>query len=276
VIVTGSSASLLSSEIATSLGGRAIPETILPLSYRDARAWRLKSLPEYLKTGGYPECVLRPQDAARLHKLYLELAVLRDVAARLNIREIKPLRDLALITLSEPGKVLAARKTADRLGISQPTFRSYMQSLNDAYLILSVPPFTRSPRERAVADAKNYAYDTGLQKSVSLSQSDDEGRRLENLVAIELTRLGYALSYLPGATECDFIAQKTGLQTIAVQVCASEGKPPDRELKGLENGMRTAHAAGLLLTKDEVDARLPAGAAAKTVEEWLLQPRDAG
>src|SRR5271157_1805509 len=78
VLINGSSASLLSKEIASSLGGRAIPETILPLSYRDARVWGSKSLKEYIRTGGYPECVLRPQEAPRLHKLYLELTVLRD------------------------------------------------------------------------------------------------------------------------------------------------------------------------------------------------------
>jgi predicted AAA+ superfamily ATPase len=40
IIITGSSASLLSKEIASSLAGRAIPEPILTLSYRDARSWQ--------------------------------------------------------------------------------------------------------------------------------------------------------------------------------------------------------------------------------------------
>src|SRR5208283_5290376 len=96
VLINGSSASLLSKEVASSLGGRAIPETILPLSYRDAKAWGIRSLKEYARIGGYPECVLRPDEASRLHKLYLDLTVLRDVAARKGIRDIKPLSDLAL------------------------------------------------------------------------------------------------------------------------------------------------------------------------------------
>jgi hypothetical protein len=270
VVMTGSSASLLSKEVASSLGGRAVPSTVLPLSYRDARAWGVKSLAHYLKVGGYPECVLRPNDASQLHKLYLELAVLRDVAARLGVREIKPLSDLAVLVLSEPGKVLASGKTAGQLGISQPTFRSYLQALNDAFLVLSVPPFTRSPRERVVADAKNYAFDTGLQRSVSVSQSDDEGRRLENAVAIELVRQGYALSYLKGG-ECDFIAQKPGSPSLAVQVCACDRNVPAREIKGLEAGMASARATGLLLTSEEADVSLPAAASSKTVESWLLE-----
>ncbi|MBI4181934.1 MAG: ATP-binding protein [Candidatus Aenigmarchaeota archaeon] len=269
LLVTGSSASLLSSEVATSLGGRALPETVLPLSYRDARRWGIPNLEAYLRSGGYPECVLRPDDAPGLHKLYLELTVLRDVAARKGVREVKPLADLALLLLSEPGKTLSAKKTAGMLGISQPTFRSFVQGLNDAFLILSVPPYLRSPRERLVADAKHYAYDVGLQASVSLSAQEDRGRRLENLVAVELVRRGYALSYLAGqGWECDFIAQQTGAETLAVQVWSGEGKLPERELLGLQQGMKLGK--GLLLSEAVVP--VPKGAVAVTIETWLKAP----
>lgn len=269
IIVSGSSASLLSAEVATSLGGRAIPETILPISYSDARAWGLKTLAQYMDVGGYPECVMHPDGAARLHKTYLELTVLRDVAARKNIRETKPLSDLALILLSEPGKRISAKKTSAMLGITQPTFRSYAQGLNDAYLILSVLPYARSPRERIIADAKHYAYDTGLAKSVSVP-NENFGRRLENIVALELVRRGYGISYhLDGDTECDFIAQKIGRTPLAVQVWMGEGKPPERELEGLKAGMRVAHAEGLLLSLGRAEG-LPAWAKSDTIEKWLL------
>jgi len=269
-IITGSSASLLSKEIATSLAGRAVPEPILTLSYRDARAWGLKSLREYMDAGGYPECVLRPEDASRLHKLYFELTVLRDVAARKGIRETKPLSDLALMILSEPGKTLAAKKTASMLGISQPTFRSYMEAFNDAFLVLSVPPYLRSPRERIVSDAKHYAYDVGMQKSVSVSLQQDEGRRLENVVAVELVRRGYSLSYLKtDKGECDFIAQKAGSEALAVQVWGGEGKVPDREWSGLEAGMKAAKAKRLLLTLEPSETHT--GVDAMTIESWLMK-----
>lgn len=271
LIVTGSSAALLSKEIASLLAGRAIPFNVLPLSYRDARAWGLKSVDEYLNVGGYPECVLRPHDAETLHKTYFEVAVLRDVAARQHVRETKPLYDLALILLSEPGKIISSKKTAEKLGISQPTLRSFVQALNDAFLVLSVPPFLRSPRERVVAEARNYAFDTGLQKTVSVSASADHGRRLENLVAIELFRRGYLLSYFKGAAECDFIAQKTGSQTLAVQVYSGDGNLLQREVDGLAEGMKATDAKGLLLSPQPIEAKAPRGAQAKTIEEWLLE-----
>lgn len=273
VIITGSSATLLSGEIASSLGGRAMPETIFPISFRDAKKWGDFSLEEYLRIGGYPECVLRPSAAKKLHKLYLELTVLRDVAARKKLREVKPLSDLALLLLSEPGKSVSAKKTSGRLGISQPTFRSFVQAFNDAFLILSVPPYLRSPRERIVADAKHYAYDTGLQASVSISAEKDEGRRLENLVAIELARRGYSLSYFTaGSGECDFIAQKTGEEILAVQVWAGEGEVPQREWGGLRSGMKGTGAKGLFLSLGRIGGPAAGkGITAKTVEEWMLE-----
>ncbi len=272
LLVTGSNAKLLSTEIASSLAGRAVPFKVLPLSFRDAKSWGTRSLRDYLTVGGYPECVLRPDDARELHRLYFESAVLRDVAARKGIREIKPLTDFALLLLSEPGKAVESKKTAELLGISQPTLRSFEEALCEALLLLRVPPLRRSPRERLAADAKHYAIDTGLQESVSLSQSEDEGRRVENLVAIELFRRGYDVSYYRGENECDFIAGKAGEKPLAVQVCIAEGSLPQREVEGLREGMAKAGARGLLLTMVEKKGeRLPTGATSKTLEEWLLE-----
>ncbi len=270
LIISGSSASLLSSEIATSLAGRAIPAQILPLSYHDAKAWGVKGVGQYIHTGGYPECVLRPSDANELHKVYFELAVLRDVAARHGVREQKPLYDLARIMLSEPGKRISAKKTSEALGISQPTFRSYVQWLNDAFLLLSVPPEVRSPREKIVADAKHYAYDTGLAQSVSSSASEEKGRRLENIVAVELVRRGYSLSYFAGNDfECDFIARASGKDALAVQVYSAEGALPERESAGLAAAIRAFKCRGLLVSLHELDAK-GFGFEILTAEKWLL------
>lgn len=272
LLVTGSNAKLLSTEIASSLGGRALPQKVLTLSFSDAKTWGAHNLKEYLQVGGYPECVLRPGDARELHKLYFESTILRDVAARKGIREIKPLADLALLLISETGKVISSKKTAAALGISQPTFRSFESALCDALLLLRVGPLKRSPRERLVADSKHYAIDVGLQNSVSVPESRDEGRRLENLVAIELYRRDYEISYYYGERECDFIASKPGEKPLAIQVCSSD-KLPQREVEGLEEGMKKTKAAGLLLTLNETDADLPKGAESKTVEQWLLEKR---
>ncbi|MFH0927298.1 MAG: ATP-binding protein [Candidatus Micrarchaeota archaeon] len=272
IIISGSSAKLLSSEVATSLAGRAMPQTILPLSYSNARAWGVKTLEQYMKGGGYPECVLNPADAPKLHRLYFELTVLRDVSIRHNIRETKALSDLAVLLLSESAKTISTKKTSHALGISPPTLRSFAHALADAYLVLPVLPFLRSPRERIVADAKYYAMDVGMQKTISISQSDDFGRRCENLIAIELKRRGYELSYLRGdGWECDFIAQAYGRPALAIQVWSGdEKKPPQREIGGLLKGMKGAKAGGLLLSYQDAEVAV-GGFEVKKIEDWLLE-----
>lgn len=273
LIITGSSATLLSSEIASSLAGRAIPISLLTLSYKDAKQWGLKNLEQYMQIGGYPECILRPSEAAKLHKLYFELTILRDVAARKGIREIKPLLDLATVLVSEPGKTISSKKTSSMLGISQPTYRSYVQALDDAFLILSIPPYKHSPREKVISDSRHYSYDVGLQNSVTISANADFGRRIENVVAIELVRRGYRLSYLEtDKGECDFIAQKLGHKKLAIQVWGGYGKIPEREIAGLKIGMKKCNAQGLFLSYKPVQfSTKEKNIKFKTLEEWLLE-----
>lgn len=269
VIVSGSSASLLSTEIASSLAGRAIPIKILTLSYENASLWSKINLEEYMQIGGYPECVLNKNKAWDFHKLYLDLTILRDAAERHGIKNVKQLRDLAVLMLSEPGKKIAAKKTADLIGISQPTFRSFVNAFNDAFLILSVSPFNFSPTQQIIADSKHYAFDLGMQTSISISKSRDEGRKFENLVAIELYRRGYSLTFYYGKNECDFIAQKIGETPLAIQVYSGNELVPEREITGLEEGMKIAKANGLLLTKHLIDVKIPRNAKQVQIEKWL-------
>ncbi|MFH0713241.1 MAG: ATP-binding protein, partial [Candidatus Micrarchaeota archaeon] len=121
---------------------------------------------------------------------------------------------------------------------------------------------------------RHYAYDTGLQSTVSVSLSEDFGRRFENVVAIELVRRGYSLSYLQeDEYECDFIAQKPGSIPLAVQVWTGTGAVPQREWTGLELGMKRAKAQGLFLTKNPIDQQKPTGITVKRIEEWLTEPK---
>lgn len=277
VIVTGSSSAMLSVEISTILAGRSMPVKVLPLSYGNARAWgRINTLDEYLAVGGYPEAAMRPGNALELHRAYFEVAILRDVAVRQRItRKIGALKDLATLLLSEPGKKISSSRIAAQLGITQPTLGKMIRGLSEAFLVLRVHPFSRSPRRRIFSGCKYYAYDTGLQRSVSLSASEDSGRRLENLVAIELVRRGYEIYYIAcRGSECDFLAERPGAPRLAVQVWSGEGAVPPRELVGLSAGMRESRTAeGLLLTKTrdaELSGPLPQGARISSVEDWLL------
>lgn len=272
IIITGSNSTLLSSEVATSLAGRAFPHKILTLSFRDFKKWCGKGLTDYLKTGGYPECVKRPLEIKELLETYFELAVMRDVAVRYKIRDISALRSFAFIALSETGKTLNISKTAAKIGISAPTARQFLLGLEEAFLLLTVPAFDRSPRERETSLKKIYSYDLGMRSVISTSESQDKGRVWENCVAIELIKRGYRLSYLPGEHECDFLAEKAG-ESLAIQVC-SDDRIPEREFKGLERGMQAReNSIGLIInpSKEEVLKTSHGNVELVPLEKWLLK-----
>ena len=272
IFLTGSNSTLLSSEVATSLAGRAFPYKILTLSFRDFKKWCGKGILDYFKIGGYPECVKRPLEIRELLETYFELAVMRDVAVRYKIRDISALRSFATIALSETGKTLSMPKTAAKIGISAPTARQFLLGLEEAFLLLTVPAFDRSPRERETSLKKIYSYDLGMRSVISTSESLDKGRIWENCVAIELIRRGYRLSYLPGEHECDFLAERTG-ENIAIQVC-SDDSIPEREFKGLEHGMKARqNSTGLIInpSKEEVIKTSHGNVELVPLEKWLLK-----
>lgn len=272
IIITGSNSTLLSSEVATTLAGRAFPQKILTLSFRDFKKWCGKGIVDYLKSGGYPECVKRPLEIKELLETYFELAVMRDVAVRHKIRDVSALRSFATIALSETGKALNIPKTAAKIGISAPTARQFLLGLEEAFLLLSVPAFDRSPRERETSLKKIYSYDLGMRSVISTSESADEGRIWENAVAIELVRRGYRLSYLPGEHECDFLAERAG-ENLAVQVC-SDDSIPEREFNGLELGMKARqNSVGLIINPSKEEERKTSYGKVNLIplENWLLK-----
>ncbi|MFA6530497.1 MAG: ATP-binding protein [Candidatus Micrarchaeia archaeon] len=271
LIISGSNSRLLSSEVATSLAGRALPKKILTLSFRDFKKWGGKNLTDYLRLGGYPECVKRPDDLKELIETYFELAILRDVAARYNIREISALRSFATIALSESGKTLNIPRTALKIGVSAPTVRQFLQALEEAFLVLAIPSFNHSPREREASLKKLYSYDLGMRSVLSVSESPDVGRIWENCVAIELIRRGYRLSYLPGENECDFLAEKPG-EALAVQVCSDE-TIPEREIAGLLRGMKARQNSKGIIINPNLDEKRKTSLGEilfVPLEKWLL------
>lgn len=248
-IVTGSSAKLLSSEFATSLGGRGLGFLTLPFSFSEYRRAAPKAaLSDYLHTGGYPAVVLEENKDKRtlLLEEYFESAVARDIAARHAVRDISTLRTVAAYVLTNSGKPLSYNGIRSLTGLSFDAIRLYLSYLEDAYLAFQCPHFSYSMKKAMQKPRKYYAYDTGLQEAISKSFSPDLGRRAENAVAIELVRRGYEPQYYSNRFEVDFVV-KEGLKPRAINVCMDE-KPPKRESESLfEFSLLHKKATGELL-----------------------------
>ncbi len=166
VIITGSNASLLSRELGTKLTGRHITKELFPFSYKEFILFRKlapspESLLQYLQTGGFPEFV--KHGANEILNTVFDDILIRDIAVRYGIREVKMLQRLALHLISNVGNLITANKlkTLFEAG-SVNTITEYLSHLEDSYLFYLVPKFSYSLRKQLVNPRKVYAVDTGM------------------------------------------------------------------------------------------------------------------
>ncbi len=263
IIVTGSSAKLLSSEFSASLGGRGLGFMVLPFSFREFKKTKKKAtLKEYAETGGYPAIVLEKDSEKRTRLLeeYYDTTITRDISARHDIRDLPSLRTLAVFVLTNSGKKFSYNSIRQTTGLSFDAIKQYLSYLEDAFLVFSVPFFSYSLKKSMEKPRKYYAYDTGMQTAISKSFSSDTGRKIENIVAIELLRRKKEIQYYADKKEVDFII-KDGTNVTALNVCITQNAPP-REKEALEEFAHQFKQANTILLNGE-----------KNIEEWLLEKK---
>ena len=211
IYLAGSSSRLLSTEVASSMRGRSLTYTLLPFSFREVlrargvsvegrptsreRAALQRHLRDYLRFGGFPEVVLAPDDADRLKALgdFMDAILMRDVVERNRIKNMLAVRALASHLLTSFGTEFSANKFRNFLaskGVStgKSTITTFSRHLEDAFAFLFVRRFGYKPRELMWSLPKVYPIDTGLATQASGRPSQDLGRLMECVVAVELLR----------------------------------------------------------------------------------------
>lgn len=270
-IITGSNASLLSSELGTKLTGRHITKELFPFSWKEFCEFKStefsgESLMTYMETGGFPEYVKSENDDV-LHQLFEDILV-RDIAVRYGVRDVKTLQRLALYLISNVGNLVTGNKMRSLFGIgATSTVMEYFSYLEQTWLLHFIPKFSYSFRKQSINPRKVYAIDTGLVNVNSKSFSDDYGRILENLVYLHLRRKYKQIYYFSEKGECDFVAVEKEEAAEIVQVCY-ELNPDnlDRELNGLfEALVFFDKEEGLIITQKQNDRFERNGKVAKVV-----------
>ncbi len=303
VFVSGSSARLLSREVATSLRGRAMEILVHPFSFREAlrhagaepleryvamslaeRAALDERLRHYLEEGGFPEAQgLVAADRASLLRGYVDIVVLRDVIDRHAVSNPVALRWIERQLLAQPGGSFSVNKQHDALRsqgipVGKDTLHAYLAHLEDAFLVRTIAIHTSSERQRMTNPRKAYPVDPGLIALFERSGQQHRGVALETAVLLEFERRGYEVAYVrtPEGYEVDFIAHRAGEQPLLVQVSPeTEGDDTwDRELRALAAaGPSHPDARPFLVTLDaDPPARpLPAGITWAPAARWLLE-----
>jgi uncharacterized protein len=251
MVITGSNAKLLSSEMATLLTGRYIQIEMLPFSLSEFFAWNGKMISgypaedevsvqslvnDYLHHGGYPETVAARGIAQNYLSTLFDSIIWKDIAKRHNVRNVEDLNNLAMYLVSNFCNPFSANELADELGFSSvATTKKFMGYLREPYLFYYLPRYNNKLKLMKKAQQKVYVVDNGFVEAKAFSVSENLGRLLENQVFIELVRRGYdtekSLFYYRSRNdkEVDFVTRNGVRVEMLIQVCYDLSS--DRTLK---------------------------------------------
>jgi len=277
--ITGSNATMLSTELGTHLTGRNIVVEVYPFSFKEFLIFKdyklnkedffltskkvelLKLFDEYLKVGGIAE-YLKTKKEDYLKFIYEDI-INRDVVSRYGITNVKSLKDLIYYLISNIGKEFSYNKLTEIIDVkNSTTVKEYIEYFENSYLIFTLNKFDYSLKKQLVNPKKVYTIDTGLANAISFKFSENRGRLLENVVFIELKRRRKIIYYHKEKKECDFVI-KEGLNIVeAMQVCQGIGdkenwakggdKTREREIEGLIEACKLYNLKeGLILTENE-------------------------
>ncbi len=257
IFITGSSAKLMSREIATLLTGRHLSFEITPLNFAEYLEFRQikapkhrlpmrapaivkQALNDYEQWGGFPAVTLAGDFEHKRHILaeYFSDILYKDIVLRYSIRDPVLLRNLAAHLLTQTGNLISFQRISAVFQVSIDAAASYFQYLQEAFMIEAVPFFSLKASIRQRHPRKVYAMDLGLRNAVSLAHSADEGHLTESLVYHSLRRrFGDNIFYWSQEGEIDFIVREGNAITQIWQVVVGnleDSKVFDRELRAIE------------------------------------------
>ena len=190
-ILTGSSSRKLRRGGANLLAGRAYTYRLFPLTFSEMGD--RFSLDKALKIGTLP--VLwesRNEDPFEFLRSYTETYLKEEVAAEGLVRDIGPFAQFLDIAAANDGETVNFNNIARECSVSSKTVRQYYQILEDTFLAIKLPAWTRSERRRLVSHPRYYFFDPGVTNALShtLGYSVNSrilGRRFEQFVICQIT-----------------------------------------------------------------------------------------
>ncbi len=250
IVVTGSNAKMLSSELSTYLGGRYIEIHILSLSYREFLTFHGlddsdDSLQKYLGFGGLPHLYrlgLENEDMVweYIQNIYNTI-VLKDVVQREGLRNVTLFENLMSYVSDNAGQLVSATSLSkylksQRVELTPLSAINYLKAASNAYIINKVPRYDIHGKRLLETNDKYYFEDLGLRNMLAgPNRTGDIEKVIENAVYLHLKNLGYKISVgtLPNG-EIDFVAEKGGISVyIQVAYLIADDKTMEREFGNL-------------------------------------------
>jgi predicted AAA+ superfamily ATPase len=305
VFLSGSSAALLSREVATSMRGRGWEVIIHPFSFAEALRHGGVALPKdprhvtaaqrssmehallaYLEVGGFPEVQsISLADRDEILTRYVDVVMLRDIMERHGVANLTGLHWLVRHLLGNPGGSFSVEKFCARLrnmgvAISRDTLHAMLGYVEDCFLIRTTWVESASARRRMVNPRKIHPVDPALIAIFDQTGRANRGHALETVVRVELERRKKQATYVKTREgfEIDFLARSAGARPALIQVAAEldDVATLDREIRGLlaargEHPKATLHM--VTLTPERAGG-VPPEITVHPAWRWLLEEEE--
>lgn len=233
VIITGSNAGMLSSELSTLIGGRFKEIYIQPLSYSEFCEFHGlvdsdDTLVRYLQYGGLPGLVqigLDEENAREYQTDIFNTVLLKDVIMRNQIRNVPFLNNLVRFLADNTGKLISANSIAKYMRsegqvITPTLITNYLSFLCEAYIVRKINRFDIHGKRIFESNDKYFFADHGMRNAIAGgTREGDIEKVMENMVFQHLLRLGFQ-AYVGQlqAGEIDFVCTKPDGYRIYIQV----------------------------------------------------------
>ena len=205
VYVTGSNSKFLSKDIITEFRGRGDEVHVYPVSFREYMTVfngdKYEGWSSYVRFGGLPLTVTMNSDEQRVEYLtrLFEETYIKDIIERNHIEKKQELNDLINVlasgigSLTNPSKIVATFNSVIQSDISLNTVRSYIEHLEDAFIISEANRYDVKGRKYIGTPLKYYFEDVGLRNARLGFRQVEETHLMENIIYNELRVRGFSV-----------------------------------------------------------------------------------
>jgi hypothetical protein len=278
VFITGSSARMLSKEIATQMRGRSLSWELFPFTFKEYLDYKKIDYSEPISTnkrlhiqnafeqywieGGFPEVAgIEKNLRIKIHQEYLQAILFRDLVERHDISHPKALSDMAHWLIDNTASLYSINRLTSYLKslghkIPKSSVSDYLTWFEDAYFLFTLRIFDASLARANANPKKIYCIDHSLVTSTASGILVNSGKLLENLVFTALRQSSRKIYYYKtrSGREVDFIVQNEDRSLILLQVCESlaDAKTRKREIVSLTEAMAEQNLkVGYVVTRNE-------------------------
>lgn len=293
--LSGSSAKMLSKEIATSLRGRILSREIFPFSFLEyLQAKGIDStghlsskqistiqyhLEHYRLFGGFPETLEASEPLHReLLQGYIDVVIYRDIVERYKISNVAIVKQLIKFCIQNSASSISINKIykyfkSRGFSVGKDSLYAFMDYFQDAYCLFSVSLYSFSLKKSELNPKKIYPIDPGLITAFSIKSQFDDSARFESLIFMHLRRSTEKIYYYETnqGKEVDFLILSENETINLFQVCISllNEETRKREMTALQQAMEELNLIeGTIITLNEEDVIKGPKGVIKIIPAW--------